>query len=71
MEEIKACREIVEDAFKQGAKGVSVGLMYLPECFETAEELGEILKPAGQYGRMVTAHIRGEGDRLVKSVEEM
>lgn len=70
-EEITACRDIVEDAMKQGAPGVSIGLMYLPEVFETAKELGEILKPVGAYGGIVTAHIRGEGDSLVKSVEEV
>lgn len=69
--EIKQCQNIIEDALKQGAPGVSIGLMYLPECFETVEELGEILKPVGTYGRIVTAHIRGEGDSLVKSVEEV
>lgn len=70
-EEIVRCREVVRDAMERGAPGVSIGLMYLPECHETAEELGEILKPVGEYGRIVTAHIRGEGDSLVKSVEEV
>lgn len=69
-EEIGRCRAMIEDALKQGAPGVSIGLMYLPECYETAKELGQILKPVGEYGRVVTAHIRGEGDSLVKSVEE-
>ena len=70
-EEIKICQQIIGDALAQGAPGVSIGLMYLPECFETVEELGEILKPVGVHGRIVTAHIRGEGDSLVKSVEEV
>lgn len=70
-EEIEACRQIIRAALEQGAPGVSIGLMYLPECFETAKELGEILKPVGELGRVVTAHIRGEGDSLVKSVEEV
>lgn len=71
LKEIRACKDMIEDALAQGAPGVSIGLMYLPECFETVEELGEILKPVGEYGRIVTAHIRGEGDSLVKSVEEI
>lgn len=70
-EEIEQCQYVIDEAIKQGAPGVSIGLMYLPECYETAEELGEILKPVGQYGKIVTAHIRGEGDSLVKSVEEV
>lgn len=70
-EEIEACRQIIREALIKGAPGVSIGLMYLPECFETVKELGEILKPVGELGRVVTAHIRGEGDSLVKSVEEV
>lgn len=70
-EEMIQCRELVENALALGAPGVSIGLMYLPECYSTAEELGEILKPVKQYNRIVTAHIRGEGDSLVKSVEEV
>ena len=71
MEEKARCREIVEDALKKGAPGVSIGLMYLPEVYESAQELGEILKPLGDYDRILTTHIRGEGDSLVKSVEEV
>lgn len=69
-EERIRCREIIEDALKRGAPGVSIGLMYLPEVYETAAELGDILKPLGTCGGILTAHIRGEGDSLVKSVEE-
>lgn len=69
--EICRCQEIIQEALSLGAPGVSIGLMYLPECYETINELGEILKPVGDYGRIVTAHIRGEGDSLVKSVEEV
>lgn len=71
MEEKARCRKIVEDALKKGAPGVSIGLMYLPEVYESAQELGEILKPLGDYDRILTTHIRGEGDSLVKSVEEV
>ncbi len=64
------CSQMIKEALEAGACGVSLGLMYLPECYETVEELGEILKPAGQAGKTVTIHIRGEGDSLVKSVAE-
>ena len=68
--EREQCRRIVEDALKRGAPGVSIGLMYLPEVYETSQELEEILKPLAEYDGLLTAHIRGEGDSLVKSVEE-
>lgn len=71
LREIRQCQEIISTALSQGALGVSIGLMYLPECWETPEELGEILKPLGRQGRILTTHIRGEGDSLVKSIEEV
>lgn len=68
--EIIQCKQIIENAMIKGCPGVSIGLMYLPECYETVEELGEILSPVGSYDGIVTVHIRGEGDSLVKSVQE-
>jgi N-acyl-D-amino-acid deacylase len=70
-DQIRICQEKVEEALICGAPGVSIGLMYLPECYSTAEETGEILKPLGRYDRVLCTHIRGEGDSLVKSVEEV
>lgn len=62
---------LVEDAMKEGAAGVSVGIMYLPECYSSAQEFGRLLEPVGRYGGVVTAHIRGEGDSLADSVKEI
>lgn len=70
-EEMKAAVALVEDAMKEGAAGVSVGIMYLPECYSSADEFGRLLEPVGRYGGIVTAHIRGEGDSMVDSVREI
>ena len=70
-EEMEAARALVEDAMKEGAAGVSVGIMYLPECYSTADEFAGLLEPVGRYGGVVTAHIRGEGDSMVDSVREI
>ena len=69
--QIQMCQAIVEDAMKKGAPGATIGLMYLPECYSTVDELGEILKPLGKYDKILCTHIRGEGDSLVTSVEEV
>lgn len=70
-EELKRAQMLVEDALKQGAPGISLGIMYLPECYTTLEEFAYILEPVGQYRRLITTHIRGEGNKLVESVEEV
>ena len=70
-EETKKAADLIENAMQEGAPGVSVGIMYLPECYSTTKEFVNILKPVGKHGGLVTAHIRGEGDSMVDSVAEM
>lgn len=70
-EELDAARALIEDAMKRGAVGVSLGIMYLPECYSSTDEFAYILEPVGEYGRVITTHIRGEGDSMVESVREV
>lgn len=70
-EELDEARGLIEDALKRGAVGISLGIMYLPECYSTTDEFAYILKPVGEYGRVITTHIRGEGDSMVESVREV
>lgn len=63
-------RALVEQALDLGAPGVSLGIMYLPECYTTPEEYTRILEPVGRAHRVLTVHIRAEGNRMVQSVAE-
>lgn len=69
--ELEQAKALIEDAMKRGAVGVSLGIMYLPECYSSTDEFAKILEPVGKYGRVITAHIRGEGDSMVDSVREI
>lgn len=70
-EELDQARSLIEDAMKRGAAGISLGIMYLPENYSSTDEFAYILKPVGDYGRVITTHIRGEGDSMVESVREV
>ncbi len=70
-EEMARARGLIEDALKEGAPGISVGIMYLPECYNSTDDYVRMLEPLGRYDSIVTAHIRGEGDSMVESVKEM
>lgn len=70
-QELDAARALIEDAMAAGAPGVSLGIMYLPECYSSTDEFAYILEPVGRYGRLITTHIRGEGDSMVQSVREV
>ncbi|MCI9147514.1 MAG: amidohydrolase family protein [Hungatella sp.] len=70
-EELIRARRLIEEAMESGAPGVSLGIMYLPECYASADEFAYILEPVGRYHRVITAHIRGEGNKMVESVAEV
>ena len=69
--ELDQARAIIEDAMAAGAPGVSLGIMYLPECYSSTDEFAYILEPVGRWGGVITTHIRGEGDSMVESVREV
>ncbi len=70
-EEIKEAYDVIDKALSSGASGVSVGIMYIPECYTSTDEYAQILSAVGKHHSVVTAHIRGEGESMVKSVEEI
>ncbi len=61
----------LEQAFSEGALGVSLGLGYAPECFYTTDELIRALKPVENTDIPITVHMRQEGSGVVGSVREM
>ena len=69
--EMEKARGLIEEAMQAGARGLSFGIMYQPECYSTVEELTLLASAAAKRGGILTAHIRGEGDSLVRSVEEV
>ncbi len=70
-DEMNTASDMIREALAEGAAGVSVGIMYIPECYSSTEEYIRLLKPVGIYGGIVTAHIRDEGDTLTASIKEM
>ena len=69
--DLDEARAMIDEALACGAPGVSLGIMYLPECHTSAAEYAHMLRPVGQRGKIITTHMRGEGDSLLKSVSEV
>lgn len=61
----------IEQALKDGALGISLGLGYAPECFYQTDELIRALSPLRDSGVPITVHMREEGDRVTDAVAEM
>lgn len=69
-EEQLKMEQLVEQAMKDGAVGLSTGLIYLPGTFAKTDEVVGLAKVASRYGGVYASHIRDEGTDVVKSIEE-
>lgn len=69
--QLQKARELVRDAMEAGAWGLSCGIMYHPECDTSEEEYAAMVSEAAPYGGYLTSHIRGEGNGLLPSIEEV
>lgn len=64
--ELDAMRELVRVAFERdGAFGLSTGLIYAPANFAQTDELIALAHVASKYGGFYHSHIRDEGDITV------
>jgi N-acyl-D-aspartate/D-glutamate deacylase len=69
-DELQAMRDLVEESMKQGALGLSTGLLYVPANYAETEEVIELAKIASQYGGLYVTHMRNEATGLLDSVNE-
>ncbi|HEX7243355.1 MAG TPA: amidohydrolase family protein, partial [Longimicrobiaceae bacterium] len=69
-QELARMKELVADAMRQGAMGLSTGLIYAPASFATTEEVAELARVAAAHGGGYATHMRSEGDRLVEAINE-
>lgn len=70
-DELGRMKEIVRKSMKEGAKGLSLGLIYPPGSYADTEELIEICKVIAEYDGIMMVHMRNEQDKILESLEEM
>jgi N-acyl-D-amino-acid deacylase len=70
-EELNRMKALVEQAMKDGAVGLSTGLIYLPGTFAKTEEIIELAKVASEYDGLYASHMRDEGRGIFKSLDEL
>mgnify|MGYP005843184603 FL=1 len=66
--EIDRMSNLLEESIRDGAIGLSTGLIYPPGAFSEREEIIELTKRI--KGFIYTTHMRSEGDRLEEAVKE-
>jgi len=70
-DELDMMKDIVRNSMKEGAKGLSLGLIYPPGSYADTEELIEICKVIAEYDGIMMVHMRNEQDKILESLEEM
>ena len=70
-EELDRMKGLLEEALQSGAIGLSLGLMYAPGSYTPREELAELCSVLSRYDGLLATHIRGEGNSMIPSIEEV
>jgi N-acyl-D-amino-acid deacylase len=69
--EIDAMQALIRQSMREGALGMSTGLIYPPCCFADTAELIELCKAVAEFDGVFVAHMRSESDYLEDAVAEM
>jgi len=69
--ELEQMKQLVRDAMKEGALGVSTSLQYVPARFAKTDEIVELAKVAREYGGIYITHQRSEANALDESLAEV
>jgi N-acyl-D-amino-acid deacylase len=69
-DEMKRMEALVEQGMKDGAVGLSTGLIYVPGTFAKTEEIVGLARIVAHYGGIYSTHMRSEGDKVVDAIRE-
>jgi len=70
-EELAKMCDVVDQAMREGALGVSSSLQYVPDMYNSTEDLIAMAKVAAKYGGAYFTHQRSESNRMPQSMDEV
>src|SRR5215468_3131528 len=70
-DEIRAMQELIRQSMREGAFGLSTGLIYPPCCFADTAELVELCRAVAEFDGVFVSHMRSESDYIEDAVAEM
>lgn len=68
--EIATMQALLAQQLRQGAAGLSLGLVYPPSAYADIKELCALAETVRAHGRLLTAHIRSYEAGLLQSIDE-
>ncbi|MXV17959.1 N-acyl-D-amino-acid deacylase family protein [Hufsiella ginkgonis] len=68
--ELRKMEALVEKAMRDGAVGLSTGLIYIPGTYAKTGEVVALAKTASRYHGIYTSHIRSESQEVFAAIDE-
>ncbi|MCA8952999.1 MAG: D-aminoacylase [Planctomycetes bacterium] len=68
--ELTAMQQLVATAMRDGAFGMSTGLIYVPGSYAEADEITALASVVGRFGGIYVSHMRNEGDAMPAAIAE-
>ena len=69
-DEMKQMEALVEQGMKDGAVGLSTGLIYVPGTYAKTDEIVDLARVVARYGGLYATHMRNEGDKVAEAIRE-
>lgn len=69
-EEMKKMELLVEQGMKDGAVGLSTGLIYVPGTYAKTDEIVNLARIVSRYGGIYATHMRNEGEFVADAIRE-
>jgi N-acyl-D-amino-acid deacylase len=69
-QQMTAAKQLVREAMRDGAVGLSTGLIYSPGQFSDTGEIIELARVAAEFGGIYATHMRSESTAILEAIEE-
>lgn len=69
-DELKQMELLVEQGMKDGAVGLSTGLIYVPGTYAKTDEITSLARIVSRYGGLYATHMRNEGEKVADAIRE-
>lgn len=70
-EQLEQMKALVDQGMKDGAVGLSTGLIYTPGTWATTEEIVELARIASAHGGIYASHMRFETAKIFTAMDEL
>jgi N-acyl-D-amino-acid deacylase len=69
-DEQRQMEALVDQAMKNGAVGLSTGLIYVPGTYAKTDEIVDLARVVARHGGLYATHMRSEGEKVLDAIRE-